>query len=263
MSALIAMSVYSTEENQKDEYLEQTLDSLWKTVDFDHHRLILSVNGATEQTHDIIDNFGRIIHKVIWNEENIGTAEAINKVIHLREAGQHVVKIDDDVTIYRDGWIDLMQECIERDNQIGIIGLKRRDLIQTTWHPDTQYKSELVMLPHAAGQRWLYVERTPDIMGTCTMYNSALLDKIGFLRQIKKYGYDDNIACHRSHIAGFYNCFLIGVDIEHTDRGDTPYQDWKHKHSGECTAIYIQLIRDMVNGTESIYYNPFSNEGNL
>ena len=198
-----------------------------------------------------------IISKVIYNDENIGTAEAINKIWRLREPGEAAIKMDDDVVIYKDGWVDLMEEAIGKDSKIGIIGLKRRDLIQTTWHDDPHFRSELVMLPHIPGDRWTYVERTGDIMGTCAMYSPALLDKIGYLKQIKKYGYDDNIACHRSHLAGFYNCFLIGVDIEHVDTGGTPYQTWKQRHSEECTAEYIRFIHAMIDGKEPIYYNPF------
>ena len=258
--ALIGMAVYSTEENKKDDCLERTLQSLYETVDFSRHRLMLSVNAATERTMDIIIDFGGMIEKVFHNETNLGTAEAINLIWKERKPGEFCIKQDDDVVVYKEDWVDLMEEAISRDNKIGIIGLKRRDLIQTTWHHDPQFKSELKMIPHEPGQRWVYVEQTPDIMGTCTMYNPALLDKIGFLKQIEKYGYDDNIACHRSHISGFYNCFLIGVDIEHIDNGGTPYQDWKHKHSGECTERYIKLIHDMVAGREPVYYNPFEKQ---
>lgn len=256
MCALIAIAVFSTEENKKDECLEKCLYSLINTVDFSKHRLVLSLNSGTVKTHSILRDFKGTASAIV-NLTNIGTAEAINKIWELRRPGEYVIKMDDDVIFHQSEWVDMMQESIERDPQIGIIGLKRRDLIQTTWHDDPQFKSVLKMLPHEPGQRWRYVEQTPDVMGTCTMYNPALLDKIGYLRQIEKYGYDDNIACHRSHLAGFYNCFLVGVDIEHIDNGGTPYQDWKHKHSGACTERYIKLVHDMIEGKESIYYNPF------
>ena len=53
--ALIAMAVYSTPENGKDEYLDKNFASLTRTVDFTKHRLILSVNAATEYTWQLID----------------------------------------------------------------------------------------------------------------------------------------------------------------------------------------------------------------
>lgn len=261
--ALIGMVVYSTEENRKDEYLRKTLEYLHYTVDFDKHRLMLSINGATPETHKIIgisNNGGdyNIIEKVIYNDENLGTAEALNKVIALRSPGEHVIKIDDDVVINNGGWADLMEEAVAIDPMIGVIGLKRKDLIQTPWHPDPQYRSELVLLPHTPGHKWITIERTPDIIGTCTLFNSLLLDKIGYSRQPGKYGFEDNLMCHRSHLAGFYNCFLNHIDIDHIDEGAPEYNEWKAKHSSELFPEYHKLVHAMINGEEPIYYNPYA-----
>lgn len=263
--ALISMVVYSTEENRKDEYLRKTLEYLHYTVDFDKHRLMLSVNGATPETNKIIgisNNGGdyNIIERVIYNDDNLGTAEALNKIIALRNPGEHIIKIDDDVVINNGGWADLMEECVAIDPTIGVIGLKRKDLIQTPWHPDPQYRSELVLLPHTPGHRWITIERTPDVIGTCTLFNSLLLDKIGYSRQPGKYGFEDNLMCHRAHLAGFYNCFLNHIDIDHIDEGAPSYQDWKAKHSSELFPEYHRLVHAMIKGEEPIYYNPFESK---
>lgn len=257
--ALIAMAVYCTEENQKDKCLEKTLQSLYKTVDFKKHRLIISDNGSTDFAMSLYTRFsGRtFISDILFNNDNLGTAGAINKVIALRNPGEHVIKIDDDVVIHNGGWADLMEECVSVDPTIGVIGLKRKDLIQTPWHPDPQYRSELVLLPHTPGHKWLTVERTPDVIGTCTLFNSLLLDKIGYSRQPGKYGFEDNLMCHRSHLAGFYNCFLNHIDIDHIDEGAPSYQEWKARHSAELFPEYHKLVHAMIKGDEPIYYNPF------
>lgn len=256
------MVVYSTEENRKDEYLAKTLLSLQGTVDFSRHQLTIAVNGYTSKTTEILRCFGNIITHVIVNGENLGTAEALNKVIALRNPGQHVIKIDDDVVIHQPGWADLMEECVSVDPTIGIIGLKRKDLIQTPWHPDPQYRSELALLPHTPGHKWLTVEKTPDIIGTCTLFNSLLLDKVGYSRQPGKYGFEDNLMCHRSHLAGFYNCFLNHIDIDHIDEGAPKYNNWKAKHSSELFPEYHRLVHAMIKGEEPIYYNPFEQAKN-
>lgn len=257
MGSLIGMAVYSTEENQKDECLLKTLNSLSDTIDFTKHKLMVSVNAKTDFTNAIISGFSDIISKVFWNDTNLGTAEAINLCWKERQPGQHCIKMDDDVIIHSDGWIELMEEAIEREPKIGIVALKRKDLIQTTWHDDPNYRSELIMLPHAPGQKWINIERTSDIMGTCTMFNSSLLDKIGYLKQPAIYGYDDTIASWRSHLSGYWNCFLNHIEIDHIDNLASPYQEWKHKHSGEHTAAMIQEVHDYINNAKSLYYNPF------
>lgn len=254
------MVVYSTESNNKDECLIKTLRSLQETVDFNRHRLMLSVNGSTAQTKDTIGWFFDLFADVITNDDNLGTAEALNKIIALRNPGEHVIKIDDDVVIRNVGWADLMEECVSVDPAIGVIGLKRKDLIQTPWHPDPQYRSELVLLPHTPGHKWLTVERTPDVIGTCTLFNSLLLDKIGYSRQPGKYGFEDNLFCHRSHLAGFYNCFLNHIDIDHIDEGAPQYNEWKAKHSSELFPEYHKLVHAMIKGEEPIYYNPFESK---
>lgn len=250
------MAVYSTPENKKDDCLFKTLVSLKKTVDFSKHSLMLSVNALTETTQTILDSFNDIISEVIFNPTNIGTAEAINKVWAKRKPNQHCLKMDDDVVIYNDGWLDLLEECISRDNKIGIIGLKRKDCWEKPQHDNPDYKSELIMLPQTAGEKWLVVENAKHIIGTCQLYNFALLDKIGYLYQPSLYGYDDVLASWRSQIAGFKNVFLPQIEIDHIDDGQTPYQDWKHRHSGEQTQTVINLVNDYLNGIKPIYYKP-------
>lgn len=257
--ALIAMAVYSTEENLKDDCLEQTLDSLWKTVDFDKHRLILSVNGATDRTHDIIESFEKIISRVIINDENIGTAKAINKAWLFRQGQDNCIKMDDDIVIHQAGWIDEMEEAIRRDPMIGQIGLKRKDCWENVNHENPDYRSELIQLPHNPGEAWMVVEKAKHIIGSCVMHSAELLDAVGFLYQPSLYGYDDVIMSHRTRLAGFYSCFLPHIAIDHIDDGQTPFQGWKERHSGEQTQNVIALVNAMERGEKGLY---FDSEGN-
>jgi glycosyltransferase involved in cell wall biosynthesis len=251
--ALIAMAAYSTAENQKDAQLRKTLQSLWETVDWTKHRLMISVNGSTEETREILRDYEEMIEDVIVNDSNIGTAKAINKVWKLRRSGEHCVKIDDDVVIHHDGWVDEMEEAINREPKIGIIGLKRKDLIECTTHPDTNYRSVLIQLPHKPGERWIVIERARGIMGTCKMINHALLDKIGYLYQPSVYGFDDSMYSCRSDIAGFINCFLPHINIDHIDPGGTNYTTWKQDHAGETFSKANQVINDYISGKRPIY----------
>ena len=120
-------------------------------------------------------------------------------------------------------------------------------------YKEEDYKSTLIQLPHTPGQRWINVEVVRHVIGTCQMYNSALLDKMGFLYQPSLYGYDDVIASHKSQIAGFYNCFLNHIDIDHIDEGKTPYQSWKEKHSSEVTQEVIRFVNEMLTNQREIY----------
>lgn len=256
--ALIAMAVHDTEENGRSELTRKTLGSISKTVDLSHDRLFIIDNGSFVETKLLLDAYkntysGQQI-SIITLPENIGTAKAINLAWKERKPGEHCIKMDNDVIINQSGWVDEMEEAIEREPQIGICGLKRKDLWQHPGHPDRMYKSELIMLPHEPGQRWIIAEKTRDIMGTCTMFNSALLDKIGYLFQPSLYGYDDVLASLRSNKAGFINVFLTHINIDHIDPGGTEYIDWKHKESGKVTQEVIKIIDEYIAGTRSIYH---------
>jgi GT2 family glycosyltransferase len=195
---------------------------------------------------------------VFWNPSNLGTAEAINKIIAMRDNGQHVIKADDDFIVHHHGgWVDLMCEAIQRDKTIGIIGLKRRDCWERPYETSYEKASELIYLPQIAGERVIVVEKCNHIMGTCQLLSSDLLDKMGYLYQPNFYGYDDVMASHRSTVCGLKNVFLMGVDIEHIDKGDTPYQGWKERHSAEVTQQVIEMVKGYYDGTRSIYYNPY------
>lgn len=255
--ALICMAVYSTEENKKDGCLIDTLHSLCLTTDFTKHRLILSVNSQTELTKTTIRVYEEIISQVIYNETNIGTAEAINKAFALRNPGENCIKMDDDIVIHQSGWIEVMEDALNREPQIGIIGLKRKDCIEKVNHSDPYFRSELIQLPQNPGERWIIVEEAHHVMGSCQMYSSACLDKIGYLWQPKLYGWDDVLASARSRAAGFKNVFLPHIEIDHIDQGATPYQSWKERHAGEDIALINELMEGYKNGTKSIYYNPF------
>lgn len=250
------MAVYCTEENKKDVILEQVIYGLNKTLGLSSsHRIGFSVNGATQRTGQILKGFDVCMkQRVVYNGTNIGTARAINNIWKDRRPGEHCIKMDDDIYINSPGWVDELEEAIRRDPTIGQVGLKRKDCWEWPGHEHDDWRSELHMLPHKPGEPWQIVEKVKHVIGSCVMHNAALLDKVGYLYQPSLYGYDDVIMSHRTHIAGFYSCFLPHINIDHIDPGDTPYQDWKQKHSGEQTQTVIDLVHEMYNGTKPIYY---------
>lgn len=255
---IIAFAVYDTEENQRTPITRKCLLSLRDTVDLTKYRLFFIDNNSCQETKELLAGFVSTYGgTVITNEKNIGTAEAINLAWKERYPGEHCMKIDNDVVWHQTGWVELMAECLHRDKEIGIIGLKRKDCWERPTHLNPEFRSELQMIPQAGAERWIVVEKAKHIIGTCQMYNSSLLDKIGYLYQPSLYGYDDVMASWRSQIAGFKNVFLPHIEIDHIDNGGTPYQDWKHKHSGEVTQQVIREVNEYLAGTRPIYYNPY------
>lgn len=251
------MAVFSTLENQKDVYLMQTLKSLRESVDFSKHRLILSINGYTHETQLIIKEFDDIIEKCIYNPTNLGTAEAINLAWKERHENQHCIKIDDDVYIYKEGWIELMENIARNNKHIGQIGLKRPDLLESPTNPNPAYRSEMIEVPLDTGH--IVVERCNHIIGTCVMHTNELLNKIGYMWQPGIYGFDDSFTSLRSTLSGFLNVFISRDDykISHLDTGHTDFTKWKIDEASRQWEAYREAHEAFTNGNKDIYYNPF------
>lgn len=252
------MCCHDTNENDRSKYTASTIACLAISVDWRKHRLVVIDNASCRATKHLLSNFlkERIPNvTVITNEENFGTAKAINMGIKLRSQGEHVVKLDNDVYIKSGDWVDDLEEVIQREPSIGIVGLKRKDLCQTPWHTDPDFRSEGWMLPHESGQRWIWVERSKDIMGTCTMLSSKLLDKLGYYEQPTCYGLDDSLINTRSLLAGFQNVFLPHIEIDHLDTGGTEYTEQKKQWAAEAWPIYHEWHKGYCDGTRPLYYD--------
>jgi GT2 family glycosyltransferase len=260
--ALIAMAVYDTAENERSKYTKETIESLFETVDFSKHRLIVIDNNSCQETKEIFKDIGIIVDmnnhknnntlpfKLITNTENVGTAKAINQAWAYRKPNETVIKMDNDVLINNYGWVEEMELAI-RLGGYGIMGLKRKDLMQS---PTSQsmWKTELKMLPHTKGDNWIVVEESEDIMGTVQMFHPSLTDKMGGLIQAGVYGFDDTLACIRAKLLGYKLAFLPHIDIDHIDKGGDAYTEWKRKYAGEKMEEFYKIKEGLINGTISI-----------
>lgn len=257
MCALIIMAVHDTEDNGRSKFTSLTLRGLVQTADLNKHRLIVVDNGSYEGTKEILKHcelFKGI--QVITLPENIGTARAVNRGLQLRASGEYCIKIDNDVIIHQPGWVDQMEDVMRRMPQLGILGLKRVDLLESPYAINTDQRSRLLMVPHETGQRWRIVEECKHVMGTCTMLSPALLDRVGFFYQMDGlYGFDDSLMCVRSQVAGFVNCFLPHIDIDHIDPGGTPYTKWKEDYAGTMLSRYTEAEAAYVNGVRDVREN--------
>jgi GT2 family glycosyltransferase len=248
--ALIAIAVHDTVENGRSKYTKETLDSLYNTVDFENHRLIIVDNGSCIETKNIISEFLTYTNRnidVITNFENVGTAKAINQAWAMRQPGETLVKIDNDCVINHFGWVEDMEIAMLK-GKYGIMGLKRKDLLQSPTADDI-WKTTLKMIPHEKGEPWYVVEESEDIMGTCTMFHPTLTDKMGGLMQSGLYGFDDTLACIRSKLLGYKLAFLPHIDIDHIDEGGDAYTEWKRKYAGDRMKEFYEIKQGLINGT--------------
>jgi len=250
MCAMISMAVHDTVENKRSKYTKQTLESLFDTVDFSNHRLIIVDNNSCEETKKIISELLKYVYKnihVITNTENVGTAKAINQAWAYRKPNEVVIKMDNDVVINNYGWVEEMELAMKLGGY-GILGLKRKDLMQSP-NANNHWKTELKMLPHEKGDNWVVVEESADIMGTVQMFHPELINKMGGLMQAGVYGFDDTLACIRAILLGYKLAFLPHIDIDHIDVGGDAYTEWKRKYAGEKMEEFYKIKDGLINST--------------
>lgn len=260
--SLISMAVFDQEGSGRTALTEKCFQSLLNTVDFRKHRIFIIDNASCEATTKVIIDFANIIDDIAFgnftlyrNNENVGTAKAVNQGLKERRPGENCIKCDNDVVFNQQNWIEEMDEAIRRMPSIGILGLKRKDLGENPFlETSPHFRTTLEMLPHKLGEPWMVFEKVQHgVMGTCTMYNSKLLDEIGYLHQPTVYGWDDGLISTRSTLAGFVNGFLPTIDIDHPDPGGTFYQAWKENHAQETSGASWQLDHDYKTGARPIY----------
>jgi GT2 family glycosyltransferase len=249
--SLIAMAVYDTEENGRTAYTKETLYCLLSTIDLTQHQVVVIDNNSCQETKDILKQYNQFF-TIITLSENIGTAKAINRGWKLRKGNEHLIKMDNDVVINYSNWVDEMEEYLEADPMIGILGLKRKDLMENP-HRNDQWKTTLRMLPHKNGESWKIVEDADHIIGTCQMYNKALIKKIGGLIQPSIYGFDDTLSAIRCKLAGFKNSFIPHIDIDHIDTKENPYWQEKRILAQNDMAEFNRMKEELINGKLSIY----------
>jgi GT2 family glycosyltransferase len=250
--ALLTIAIYDTEENKKTEHTIKTVDSILNNNQLrDQDRMILVDNNSCKATKDYLASINHPRVKVITLEENLGTARGINVGWQERRPGENAIKMDNDIVIDDNNWIFQLERALELDSNIGIAGLKRKDCIERPTRTDN-YKSELKFLnPH--GTPWVVAEIVFHVMGSCQMYSSELLDKIGYLYQIGLYGFDDVFAAVRCIKSGKVSAFLPHIEIHHIDPGQTNYQGWKEKVASQLWDQVREVIAQYNSGEKSVY----------
>ncbi len=243
------MCAYCTEENGKFKYLKECLQSVAETVDLFKNRLIIINNSKYEEAAQFLYEWCNLRGLTLLTPgENLGTARGINLAIRQRKVGEVVIKCDDDVTWGQSGWVEEMEEAICGNPAIGVCGLKRKDIPQNPSHPNPEMRTVM------EGQ----IEWCLDIMGTCTAYNPLMLDKVGGLWQPSDvYGFDDCLVSVRSEAAGFKNCFLPHISIEHLDEGNSEYTEWKKREAGLYLGEVGWICEQITKGLMPYYFQNY------
>jgi len=149
-------------------YLQNAFENL-KTVVTEHDELIVVDGGSTDKTKEVINNFGKIITKVV-SEPDAGPAHAFNKGVMMSTAKYVFQCCDDDIVI--PNGIDQAVSYMEANPQI--------DLLVCLGHKISGKGEWQVRLPKDYGKKF------EDVFyyGSCGngfLYRRSIFAKVGLL----------------------------------------------------------------------------------
>jgi len=159
---------------------------------------------------------------------------------------------------------------LDEMSDLGILGLRRKDLIESPYHPDPWYQSMFRDFLLSSGETAL-LEMVNHVMGTFTMYNKTTTKPFGYLYQMQDegnvYGLDDSLACYRMMALGFKRAFLRGwddvlIEIDHVDPGEgdgsdewnAKYTLWKQQQAAKWMPRYKEIANEYIKGIRSPRY---------
>jgi len=252
--------------------VEKAISSWLELVPSNLWQLWIVDNGSEDGTAEWVAELARsfdFIHAILL-DENLGTAVALNLAWREAEPGCHRVKADSDVVVNTPGFLEKMIECLDAMPGLGIIGLRRKDLIENPYHENPWYRSSYHDLQLPSG-KIAHLEMVNHVMGTFTMYNKTTTKDFAYLYQMQDegsvYGLDDSMACYRMIVLGFKRAFLRGwddneVSIDHIDPGEgdgadkrnSEYTIWKQQQAAKWMPRYREIVEDYINGNRSPCY---------
>jgi glycosyltransferase involved in cell wall biosynthesis len=175
--------------------------------------------------------------------ENGGTARALNYAIReLREPGQPVVKIDNDVEVLTGAWNVLMSELAE-----ALHGEGQRFALLRAWrlYKDTEMPGEdPAPVAKFRGQDVCYIRRD---LGYAVWYSGPFMDRVGYFEPLSedhRYGFDDVIMGHKARVIGGLPKFAWkGWKVRDQARG-TAVED-KDEHIAMARPLLRQRVAEL------------------
>jgi len=194
--------------NHLEDCLKPCLESLKIHTDLEDMEILVVANGCKDGTADYINSLGAPF-KLIWFDNGLGFAKAVNEGIKLAQ-GEYIIILNNDVVFLDKGlpkhtWIQMLEEPFLKDEKMGVTGpLKLFD----------RYADSEVMIFF------------------CVMVKRKLFDELGLLDESFWSGGEDIDFCVKALHAGYKQMQVPTqtLDFTFTNVGVFPVY-----HAGEGT----------------------------
>ena len=163
--------------------------------------LFLWDNGSEKPTLDLLDKLEGLKFKngttitIIRNKVNFGISDSQAALQKFRKAGQHFIKLDNDVIVPKDPmWLTTLCEILDH-NTVGfqVVGYPQHSPQFFYTYKDF-VRMDIKLPPLTAdGREFVEVYKTPLMIGQFLL-SSKFMDRFTFPSSVKSYGEGDDIA---------------------------------------------------------------------
>lgn len=157
------------------------------------YRLFIADNGSSDGTREYLLKLREqgLVHRLLFFEENVGIAPALNSLWEVVD-NPVVLRLDNDVEIYRDGWLTRLHDTLLRNPGIGILGFSFLKQI---------YGKELKPVRMESGD---VLGIAPAIGGACMMFAPSVRKELGcWCEDYGVFGEEDTDICFRARKLGY------------------------------------------------------------
>ncbi|MBN2003051.1 MAG: glycosyltransferase [Anaerolineae bacterium] len=218
------------------------LGSLEATVSLSYLDLVIVDNGSRDGTPERLQEWQARRPKVHLEllPENLGTSRALNLAMQkYRRAGQDVLKIDNDVTFLRAGWLHGVKRFFQYCARIG------RNVAMVSGH-----YPEIFAHKRTFGKEtweWHRIIHYYPSTGCAIWYNAGFVRKSGYFDVLAPehlYGFEDLIMAAKAQSLGWEICAWEGWAIAHAHCGNS-LGDVRNEQVARMRPLYEQRVRNL------------------
>lgn len=249
------------------ELLCQCLDSILRKTTYQNLEIIGVSNGSIDpRTFEIMEHYKAASQHIRFLQHDIPfNYAAINNFAVSQAQGEHVLLLNNDVTVITPGWVEALLEHSQRP-EVGAVGAK-------LYYPDDsiQHGGVIIGIGGIAGHSHKYAQRQEPgyfarlhliqnlsaVTAACLMIKKALYQTMGGLdEQNLAIAFNDVDFCLRLREKGYLNVFTPYCELYHHESKTRGYEDTPQKKQRFAKEIaYMRKRHATILRDGDPYYN--------